>query len=107
MSVHVKNGTPLHGPSLCETCSNAHIEKGYGATEVLVLCDALYRDHRVLFPVRECSHYLDRNRQNLKAMEDIAWILDPGGTKRQAGFVHASELRNKNGEIELTLDDSD
>ena len=29
MSVYVKNGTPLHGASLCDTCVNAHIERGY------------------------------------------------------------------------------
>jgi len=29
MSVNVKNGTPMHGPSLCETCTRAHVAKGF------------------------------------------------------------------------------
>jgi len=107
MSVNVKNGTPLHGPSLCETCSSAHIQRGYRASEELVLCTANSLDRRVLFSVRECSSYRDKNRQSLYEMEKTAWILAPRGPKRQAGFVHACELRNEDSEIELTLDERD
>lgn len=107
MSVNVKNGTPLHGPSLCETCSHAHIERGYRTSEELVLCTANYPMHRVAFPIRECTGYIDKTRLGLNAMERIAWILAPRGPKRTAGFVHVSELRSEDGEIELTLDDSD
>ena len=106
MSVNVKNGTPIHGPSLCETCSNAHIEKGYRASEELVLCGANYPMHRVPFAIRECTGYIDKTRQDLTAMEAMAWILAPRGSKRKAGFVHASKLRNEDGEIELILDDN-
>jgi len=34
MSVNVKNGTPLHGPSLCESCMNAHILSGFSESEL-------------------------------------------------------------------------
>jgi hypothetical protein len=107
MSVHVKNGTPMHGPSLCDTCSQAHIVRGYRATEMLTMCAANYPVHRVAFPVQECTSYIDKNRQNLCEMERMAWILAPRGPKRKAGFVHASELMNEDGEIELKLDDSE
>jgi hypothetical protein len=103
MSVNVKNGTPVHGPSLCATCSNAHIEKGYRASQELVFCSANYPMHRVPFPIRECTGYLDKTRQDIKAMEQMAWILAPRGPKRKAGFVHSSELRNEEDEIELIL----
>jgi hypothetical protein len=107
MSVNVKNGTPLHGPSLCETCSNAHIQRGYRASEELVLCTANSLDRRVLFSVRECSSYRDKNRQSLYEMEKTAWILQPRGSKRAAGFLPSEEVKDVGREIELTLDERD
>ena len=105
MGIHVKNGTPMHGPSLGDSCSRAHIAKGYRATEVLVICDALYRDHPVHFPVRECTHYLDKNRRDFEEMEKIAWIIETGGTRRTAGFARTGDGTDKPREIELTLDE--
>ena len=71
------------------------------------MCTATNPDLRVRFRVRECTNYIDKNRQSLYEMKEMAWILAPRGPKRKAGFVHSSELRNKNGEIELILDDSE
>lgn len=87
MAVHVKGGTPVFGPSLCDTCSNAHVEKGYRESEQLVFCTVTYLEHRVQFPVRQCSGYREVKRQTLKQMEDIAWILPSSGNKRTAGFA--------------------
>jgi hypothetical protein len=106
MGIHVRNGTPMHGPSLCDSCSRAHIAKGYRATEVLVLCDALYRDHPVYFPVRECTHHLDKNRRDLEEMEEIAWILDTPGTKRKSGFAAEKRVDAIGRQIEIELDES-
>ncbi len=103
MGVHVRNGTPLHGPSLCETCVNAHIKKGFRESEELVVCQATYPEHRVPFRVRECSGYIEVKRQSLKQMEDMAWILAPKGVKRQAGFVPPQEIGTEEPEIELIL----
>jgi len=105
MSVNVKDGTPLYGPSLCETCSNAHIAKGYRLGEEVAVCTATSPDRRMRFRISECSSYVDKNRQSLYEMQQMAWILAPRGPKRQAGFVHSSELHNEDGEIELTLED--
>lgn len=107
MSVHVKEGTPVYGPSLCESCVHAHIERGYRTSEELTLCAANYPAHRVAFSVRECTSHRDKTRQDLSAMERMAWILAPRGPKRQAGFAHASKVRNEDDEMELTLDDSE
>ncbi len=104
MSVHVKNGTPLHGESKCQTCVNALVKRGFRESEEEVVCQASYPDRRVPFRVRECSAYLETKRQTLKQMEDIAWLLAPRGSKRQAGFVPAGEFRNDEDEIELILD---
>ena len=58
------------------------------------------------FPVRECTNYLDKNRQSLYEIRQMAWLLAPD-PKRQAGFVHISELLKQAGEIELKLDESE
>ncbi len=63
MDVRVKNGTPLHGDSLCETCSRAHIARGF--SEKLVVCQAVYPERRVPFKIRDCTNYLERKRQTL------------------------------------------
>jgi len=92
MGVYVRNGTPLDGPSLCESCCNAHIAKGYRLNEEVTVCTATSPDHRIRFRVRECTSYVDRQRQSLYEMKQMAWVLAPRGPKRKAGFVHASEL---------------
>jgi len=107
MGIHVKNGTPLHGDSICGSCSHAHIVKGLRESEEIVVCRATYPELRVTFPVRECSGHADKTRQDLEEMEKIAWVLQVRGSSRRAGFVPASELRKEpDGEgIELILKD--
>jgi len=107
MSIQVKDGTPLHGESICATCSHALIVKGFRGSEEIVACRATYPALRVTFPVRECSSHADKNRQDLEEMERIAWVLQVRGSNRKAGFVPASQLRKEqDGEgIELILRD--
>jgi hypothetical protein len=105
MSVYIKKGTPMHGPSLCDTCYRSHIYKGYRHSEQVVVCQATYPEMPVYFPVRECSSYSEQGRQTLRQMEDIAWTLVPRGPKRQAGFVAPADVKEGDREIELVLDD--
>lgn len=100
----IKNGTPMQGPPLCETCVNAHIERGYGESDALIYCQATWPEHRVRFRVRECTGYRDTHRQNLKQMEDMAWVLMPRNGKRVAGFVPPSEVPEDGNHIEIELD---
>jgi hypothetical protein len=104
MSFKVKNGTPLHGPSLCETCDRAHIVKGYRESEIVVVCRATYDPQmRITFPVRECSSYVEHGRKNLADMEEIAWTLVPRGAKRAAGFISPGSSTEDEREIEIEL----
>ena len=103
MSVYVKNGTPLHGQPLCESCSNAHIARGYRETESLVVCRATSPEHPVRFRVRECSSYAEKQKQTLWQMEKIAWILEERAG-RKMGFVPAAELERQPSELEIILD---
>jgi len=104
MSVYVKNGTPLQGPSLCETCVNAHIERGYRESETLVFCQATNPEHRVHFRVRECSSHTERQKQTLWQMQKVAWILDERAG-RKVGFVPAADIEKRPGELEIILNE--
>jgi len=106
MSVKVKNGTPLHGPPLCETCVHAHIERGFSESEGNVFCQATYPEHRVRFRVRACTNYLETKRQSLKQMEEIAWVLMPRDGKRVLGFVRPDERPEDEHQIEIELNGS-
>ena len=105
MSDKVKNGTPEFGPSLCETCINGHVERGYRENECAVFCEATYFGHPVLFPVRECSSYAEKKRAKLREMEKIALMV--GGTgKRVDGFGVTEEEKAADEEIQLVLTQS-
>jgi hypothetical protein len=103
MSVYVKNGTPVQGRSLCETCVNGHIERGYRENEQLVMCEATYFGHRVHFVVRECSSYTERKRKTLRELEKIAWVFQAKGNKRIAGFVAPGSSDDEQQDIELIV----
>ncbi len=103
MSVKMKNGTPVYGPSLCETCELALMLKGYRENERLVVCQAMWPEREVKFPVQECSAYMSKGRESLCEMKKIAWMLQPRGPKRPAGFVAPCGEDEQAREFELVL----
>ncbi len=106
MSLNVKGGTPVYGPSLCETCELALMVKGYRGNEHLVVCQAMWPEREVKFPVQECSAYMSKGRESLCEMKKIAWMLQPRGPKRQAGFVAPNgDEDTDDSEIELVLNE--
>src|SRR5690348_3383167 len=82
--VPVKNGTPLHGESLCKTCTHGHWQKGFRESEEVVFCNWSWV-MRVAFAVAECSHYSDTRIPTMDAMENMATIL--GQSRKVAGFA--------------------
>ena len=104
MDIYIKNGTPLDGPSLCETCSRGFVARGYRESEITVVCQALYPERRMRFPVRICTGYIEKNRQTIREMEEIALVLDRSVFKRDVGFVCVDESDNGTEKIELILD---
>ena len=87
--VHVKNGTAVGGPSLCESCTWAQIVRGYRDSDCLVRCLYAYDAVVVPFKVRECSGYCDRNRPTFKQMQELALIVNETTSAKPAGFVLA------------------
>lgn len=104
MAIHVKNGTPPNGPSLCQTCSLAFIARGYSESECVVVCQATTPEVRMNFQVRECTRYTDKGKQTLYEMNKMALILDSADLKREAGFMPPNDTASGHEEIELILD---
>jgi hypothetical protein len=106
MSLKVKGGTPVYGPSLCDTCEQALTVKGYRENEKLVVCQQMWPQREVKFPVQECSGYASKGRESLYDMKKIAWVLKPYGPKRLSGFAPpAADDDEDQAEIEITLNE--
>lgn len=107
MSVNVKDGTPVYGPSLCETCSHGHIVKGYRMSEELAMCTAYTPTVLLSFRVRQCTSYLDKTRETLYDMRKVAWTISPERGKATAGFARPAVSSDVGEDIQLILDDED
>ena len=95
MGIHVKNGTPTHGPSLCESCMYAHIERGFNARpRSMVYCEAIWLP--IIASNSACTNahgYSEMKRyQALKQMEDIAWVLHAREDGKRVTGVRSSEV---------------
>jgi hypothetical protein len=86
-TIKMKGGTPCEWTSLCKTCSWAHIVTGFRESELIVICTEVGPNISMMFPVRECNGYLDRNRPDYDAMEKLAITIDTSSTlKPVTGF---------------------
>jgi len=86
-SFKILGGTPVVAEPLCNSCKNALLIRGFSVAEVVYLCDVLYPTRSVPFLVRECSMYADKRRDDIEAMEKIAWLITTPSINRKVGFV--------------------
>lgn len=94
MRIKVYKGTVSEcGSSLCETCRHSTITRGRTLDEEIVRCDAQMGTVLVTFKVTDCSAYIDNRLPTYMQLMEQAWILRPGSSKRAAGFVRSSDLR--------------
>ncbi len=99
--VIVKSGTPVTAESLCKTCSNALIRKGFAESEEQTICLANYEvPDLIRFRIAECTHYNNKTQASLYDMKKIAWVLVDGSGK-QAGFVSNKQFKKQHGEDAL------
>ncbi|HEV3218131.1 MAG TPA: hypothetical protein VGZ48_00055 [Candidatus Acidoferrales bacterium] len=98
MKIKVKDGTPVEGASLCQSCGWGLVLKGFRATDEVSICTRPYMDFRVPFPVRECSSFSDKTLPSKHDLESIAWILLTKQIDRKVGFVRLDEFRRIHGD---------
>jgi len=97
-NLKVQNGTPVGNDSMCSTCRNARIIKGYSESEELIFCESFYPSRAIPFRVRECSEYDDKRITDAEGMEKIAYILLSKTTGRDIGFVTVEEFKKLEGD---------
>jgi hypothetical protein len=97
MVIKVHDGTVSTSESnLCRTCRHATIARGERLDEELVQCHAgTMTTTRITFKVTFCSSYTDVRKPSYMQMLEDAWILQPASKRRPAGFVRASDLRER------------
>ncbi len=91
MNIKVIGGTPQHGvKSLCETCRNARVVKGFKESQTMVDCSVsnkfMFMNQRILFPVAECTLYDDKRIPTVGELQFQALVIDPNRVRVQ-GFT--------------------
>lgn len=111
MRIKVYGGTQFsHGDSLCQTCRHARITRGRKLDEELIVCNQSHTATILItFRVTSCSGYSDERVPTYYELMQQAWVLQPENSKRGAGFVRASDLRDREvaAYIESMEDDDD
>jgi hypothetical protein len=89
--INIKGGTPMGSTSKCESCTWAHIIRGYRESEMLVYCECVSPNVLVPFKVYECSAHMDINRPSWKQMVDLAIDVLPYTSTKPVGFCLVKE----------------
>jgi len=97
MRIKIHGGTPSDADSsLCHTCRHSRVTRGRKLDEEIVLCEASHvKTTRITFKVTSCSGYMDDRVPTYFELMQQAWVLAPATSKRGAGFVRASDLRDR------------
>ena len=89
ITLRIKNGTLIEGESLCRTCRNAHIQKGFRESEEAIFCAWIPPLRAVTFKVAECSDYSNRLVPYRWELEKMALLIHLEPARKQAGFRSA------------------
>ena len=81
-------------PRLCDSCSNGVVLRGPAESEERVYCWLMEKS--IDMRVTECNRYADRSKPSLRAMQEIAWVLQSDSKRKKIGFVSAKEWRKLN-----------
>ena len=86
ITLKIKNGTLVEGESLCCTCRNAHIQKGFRESEEAVFCCLTTPTRAVTFKVAECTDYSNRLVPYRWELEKMALLINIDPARKPAGF---------------------
>ncbi len=85
LTFKIKGGTLEEGESLCRSCRNAHIQRGFRESEEAVFC-TWEKFRPVPFKVAECTDYADRNVPYRWELEKMALLINVDPARKRAGF---------------------
>jgi len=85
ITLKVKNGTLIGGESLCRTCRNAHIQKGFRESEEAIFC-SWGQFRAVPFKVADCTDYSNRLVPYRWELEKMALLINIEPARKPAGF---------------------
>ena len=85
ITLRIKNGTLVEGESLCRTCRNAHIQKGFRESEEAIFC-AWGPLRPVVFKVAECTDYSNRLVPYRSELEKMALLINVNPVRKPLGF---------------------
>ena len=89
ITLKIKNGTLVEGESLCRTCRNAHIQKGFRESEEAIFCTwGSFRPVR--FKVADCTDYSNRLVPYRWELEKMALLINLDPARKPVGFRGAT-----------------
>jgi hypothetical protein len=85
LTVRIKSGTLEEGESLCRSCRNAHIQRGFRESEEAIFCN--FGPLRpVRFKVAECTDYANRTVPYRWELEEMALRINVNPARKLTGF---------------------
>jgi hypothetical protein len=85
ITLKIKGGTLEEGESLCRSCRNAHIQKGFRESEETVFC-SFGQFRAIPFKVADCTDYANRNVPFRWELERMALLLNVEPARKKTGF---------------------
>jgi hypothetical protein len=85
ITLKIKNGTLVEGESLCRSCRNAHIQKGFRESEEVIFC-SWGQFRAVPFKVADCTDYSNRLVPYRWELEKMALLINLDPARKPAGF---------------------
>lgn len=104
LTVKVKNGSLIEGESLCRTCRNAHIQKGFRESEEVIFCGWTTPLRMVSFKVADCTDYANKLVPYRWELEKMALLINIDPKRKSAGFRNRAGFA---GNDEADEDDED
>jgi len=97
ITLKIKNGTLIEGESLCRTCRNAHIQKGFRESEEAIFCE-WGKFRAVSFKVADCTDYSNRLVPYRWELEKMALLINLDPVRKRAGFSGGAGFSAARGE---------